>query len=267
MSTSETRECFERFFSDSRRNRGAKHPPSFDRRDDGTYADDHTQRHWWTWQQALAAQERAEPEYVVVSGHQLAAALEFVAPDQDEDQMESCVRIGIVALTNDAGEKESPTLACCLDDYPEEGWIALPEEPAHPPAAQPAQADHFPDAGNMVAQPVAVPDGYALVPVEPTPEMTGILQWFERGSPAQISVGWLKVLAAAPAAPKREPLTADDIREPKNGDAWRVHWWNESARLMLPSSSILDSFNAFKNGTLIFTIKRRPEPDGITKES
>ncbi|MGQ3051047.1 MAG: hypothetical protein ACT6S0_04620 [Roseateles sp.] len=51
-------------------------------------------------------------------------------------------------------------------------------------------------------------------------------------------------------------MSADDLREPKNGTAWRVDWWNESARLMLPAGSKLDSSQSFKNGTLMFTIKR-----------
>lgn len=50
--------------------------------------------------------------------------------------------------------------------------------------------------------------------------------------------------------------TADELREPKNGAAWRVEWWNESARLMLPAGSKLDSFQSYQNGTLMFTIKR-----------
>lgn len=49
----------------------------------------------------------------------------------------------------------------------------------------------------------AVPTGWKLVPVEPTPEMCGILQWFDRGSPEQIDEGWQQVLAAAPALPEQ----------------------------------------------------------------
>ena len=56
MSTTDTsRKAFEAFFLDSRRNRGASKRPTFDLLPDGTYADDHTQRHWWTWQQAASA--------------------------------------------------------------------------------------------------------------------------------------------------------------------------------------------------------------------
>lgn len=54
----------------------------------------------------------------------------------------------------------------------------------------------------------------------------------------------------------REPLTADDLREPKNGTQWRVEWWNESCRMMLPSDAKLDSFTSYKNGTMQFTIKK-----------
>lgn len=55
---------------------------------------------------------------------------------------------------------------------------------------------------------------------------------------------------------KPEPLTADDLKEPKNGKQWHVEWWNESCRMMLPSGSKLDSFHSYKNGTLQFTIKK-----------
>lgn len=56
--------------------------------------------------------------------------------------------------------------------------------------------------------------------------------------------------------PQRKPLTADDLKEPKNGQQWRVEWWNESCRMMLPSDANLDRFVAYKNGTLQFTIKK-----------
>lgn len=58
------------------------------------------------------------------------------------------------------------------------------------------------------------------------------------------------------AADALQVASADTLREPKNGTAWHVEWWNESARLMLPAGSKLDSFQAYKNGTLMFTIKR-----------
>jgi hypothetical protein len=50
-----TRPAFERYFAWSRKSKGAAKRPTFERLGDGTYADDPTQRHWWTWQQALAA--------------------------------------------------------------------------------------------------------------------------------------------------------------------------------------------------------------------
>lgn len=94
----------------------------------------------------------------------------------------------------------------------------------NPPAAQPAQADHFPDAGNMVAQPVAVPaderdadaelncaeevlDGYAAhLPLTET-AFDCIGDYIKAVIEAQAAM-----LAAAPSAPKREPLT--DERTP-----------------------------------------------------
>ncbi len=50
--TDALREAFELYFADSRRGRGAGRAPTFARMADGTYADDPTQRHWWTWQNA-----------------------------------------------------------------------------------------------------------------------------------------------------------------------------------------------------------------------
>lgn len=58
--------------------------------------------------------------------------------------------------------------------------------------------------------------------------------------------------------------TADDVKEPKNGANWRVEWWNESCRMMLPVGMVLDRFQSYNNGTLQFTLKRRTH--GITQE-
>lgn len=65
----------------------------------------------------------------------------------------------------------------------------------------------------------------------------------------------------APQPVARAPLTADDIRQPKNGQWWRVEWWNESCRMLLPADKKLDSFQSYKNGTLMFTIKARGATD------
>jgi hypothetical protein len=58
------------------------------------------------------------------------------------------------------------------------------------------------------AQPAPVQEGWKLVPLEPTEAMAGLLQWFDRGSPLQISKGWREVLSAAPPAPApvQEPV-------------------------------------------------------------
>ena len=60
-----------------------------------------------------------------------------------------------------------------------------------------------------------------------------------------------------------EPLTADGMKEPKNGQHWRVEWWNESCRMMLPTNKKLDRCQSFKNGTLMFTIKQAAHGIGI----
>ncbi len=56
MTDAASRDAFEAFFRDSR---SSKRRPTFERLADDTYADDHTQRHWWTWQQA--SQHRTQP--------------------------------------------------------------------------------------------------------------------------------------------------------------------------------------------------------------
>lgn len=63
--------------------------------------------------------------------------------------------------------------------------------------------------------------------------------------------------APQPATSERDPLTADDLRQPKNGKAWRVEWWNERARLMLPDNMALTSALSYRSGTLILTLKKR----------
>jgi hypothetical protein len=67
-----SREAFEAYFADSRRNRGPGHAPTFDLRSDGTYADDHTQRHWWTWQCAQQARD-AEVDWLHNENNLMAA--------------------------------------------------------------------------------------------------------------------------------------------------------------------------------------------------
>jgi hypothetical protein len=47
------REAFEAFMSHSRRNKGLKKAEQLlNKFEDGTYINEHVQRHWWTWQQA-----------------------------------------------------------------------------------------------------------------------------------------------------------------------------------------------------------------------
>ena len=86
-------------------------------------------------------------------------------------------------------------------------------------------------------------------------------QWDALGEDEKIE--W--AVACAKAAPPAvvEPLTADGMKEPKNGQHWRVEWWNESCRMMLPTNKKLDHFQSFKNGTLMFTIKQAAHGIGI----
>lgn len=59
-------------------------------------------------------------------------------------------------------------------------------------------ADHIPDARKMV-----VPDGYALVPIEPTEEMSveGIINWTHEG--AFVNKIYKAMISAAPQPPTR----------------------------------------------------------------
>jgi hypothetical protein len=91
-----------------------------------------------------------------------------------------------------------------------------------------------------------------IQPAEPQP-MPDLTQLTERGAKA-----WAGVDVQA-LREGRVPLTADDIKEPKNGRDWRVEWWNESCRMMLPACMKLDSFQSYKNGTLMFTLKKRTD--------
>lgn len=100
--------------------------------------------------------------------------------------------------------------------------------------------------------------------------------WRDRADEIELQVGMGKMSAPAcytqmlqlldadrraPAAPV-QGLTADDIKEPKNGTNWRVVWWNESCRMLLPADKQLDSFQAYKNGTMQFTLKKRAHDNG-----
>lgn len=55
---------FEEFFGSSRSGRGQRRRPTFERLEEGTYTDDSTQRHWWTWQQSFDAARAALAEPV-----------------------------------------------------------------------------------------------------------------------------------------------------------------------------------------------------------
>lgn len=77
---------FEAYFAASRRSRGAGKGPTFARLGDGTYAEDHTQRHWWTWQQALAhaTQASAPADHSVTVTEMVAPADTTVEPNSQE---------------------------------------------------------------------------------------------------------------------------------------------------------------------------------------
>lgn len=86
-----------------------------------------------------------------------------------------------------------------------------------------------------LAQPVQVePDGWRLVPVEPTPQMieAGSHCWMMTDDNAESY--WNAMLAAAPPPPKREPLTDAELEEIAVSDEFLLYCdqddFNEIAR-------------------------------------
>lgn len=55
-----------------------------------------------------------------------------------------------------------------------------------------------------------------------------------------------------------ERQKASELREPLSDDKWRVEWWNEVMRLMLPSDRRVDKINIYSNGTIQITLKLEP---------
>lgn len=52
VASTNARTQFEHFFAESRKGKGPSRRPTFAQLQDGTYVEDSTQRHWWTWQNA-----------------------------------------------------------------------------------------------------------------------------------------------------------------------------------------------------------------------
>ena len=93
------------------------------------------------------------------------------------------------------------------------------------------------------AKPVAVPAGWKLVPVEPTPEMLASTSW-----PGCAGTDYAHMLAAAPAAPQAEP---QNIRE-----RWNIERQSDG--------SLLVCFNLHEKGAKCeyehFVPARQAEP-------
>jgi hypothetical protein len=75
------REAFEAWFGSTRHSKGVEYRTiMFDRRpDDGTYVEDHTQRHWWTWQNAARASLEATSSAPIVECRAVASHASEVA--------------------------------------------------------------------------------------------------------------------------------------------------------------------------------------------
>lgn len=66
VASTNARTQFEHFFAESRKGKGPSRRPTFAQLQDGTYVEDSTQRHWWTWQNAAPqAQQPLTDEQII----------------------------------------------------------------------------------------------------------------------------------------------------------------------------------------------------------
>ena len=113
------RNAFEAYFADSRRGKGASKAPTFARLADGTYADDPTQRHWWTWQNAARAALSAPPPVVPADMEPTEYALgaaQIVSRKQANGSKLWAVRDDFGNVLNSAGEWEWEPMPSGRDD-------------------------------------------------------------------------------------------------------------------------------------------------------
>lgn len=83
--TSSNREAFERYFLESRKSKGANRKPTLARLPDDTYVDDHTQRHWWTWQNASAMAHTSGRVAGLQEADEIVVRAPFKQPELDAD--------------------------------------------------------------------------------------------------------------------------------------------------------------------------------------
>ncbi len=96
------RGAFEFFFAYSRRGRGPSKVPTFERLGDDTYADDHTQRHWWTWQRAQAEEReqmgRPTQDMELAGMRALRNTHRTVSGEYSREQASACWHAMVAAL-------------------------------------------------------------------------------------------------------------------------------------------------------------------------
>lgn len=126
---------------------------------------------------------------ILINGHQLCEALSFLAPDNTEEQLDQ----EVIISTGGAECHSGPGLYCWLDEYPEEGAIKLD-------GTSPAALSAPPAAG--------VPEGWRLVPIEPTREMREAFhdsyERYEDGHGECPDSQWKAMLRVAPTPPVSE---------------------------------------------------------------
>lgn len=180
------RAAFERYFLQSRKSKGANRKPTFERFEDGAYKDDHTQRHWWTWQNALSATQPAQ------AAQGAGEVVAWCTPDG-----ERCV----TAKTYECARKDSGAMWSSMAPFTVPAYT-------HPTPAQPAPV---------------VPEGWKLVPVEPTEEMLAAAHEGDRqytlrnfGDVMTVMQGpydhWVAMLAATPTPPAQAAADAERIK-------------------------------------------------------
>lgn len=239
--------------------------------DPSEYDHGHTSEAWAGWQARAALAANVPADLIDAARKVVREALDSVAVhpcDENNDTVRARGLIGPVSELHAVMLAAAPACTCPSGD----GSLRwpCPEHPAPAPeAALPnglteAETSASPSVAGLTApaqaqQSKGDPKLLAILNAPMTLQEAYGEGWCDRKQFKNFDEAWQQSTARYKAEAKPEaqqPLTADDLKEPKNGAAWRVEWWNESARLMLPAGSKLDRFNSYRNGTLVFTIKR-----------
>ena len=105
-------------------------PENFDRVTDAQMLMASTNKSKSALTQPAATGQAVGVARISLNGFQLRAALEFAAPDGDDEQLESEVTIQYGPARTDDDGTEAAGMFCWISDYPEEGSIRLDDCPS-----------------------------------------------------------------------------------------------------------------------------------------